>query len=233
MHVVPGLIICKGMIQTWNLIQSINYEQMGRSIRYFLIKLLNSWQSLLIMVSFFKKQLHDQQIRHPSSLHCSFFFITYKCPFTNNTPKWIKVWIPKWRFVPTDIVPSVYKGPCFKSIPQGHNTGHNRRTEGRRTAISFPSWMPDCGVHLVTEWINTIYSFSLFYLSLSLFFFFTVILASIETYQVHFQELELELTHQGKWVLEVDEKNSHVDIPFKRQAWSMNSHVKKINSNAF
>lgn len=54
------------------------------------------------------------------------------------------------------------------------------------------------------------------------FFFFTVILANIETYQVHFQELELELTHQGKWVLEVDERNSHVEIPFERQAWSMN-----------
>lgn len=54
-HVVPGFVICKGMIQTWNLLQSINYEQMGRSSRYFSIKLLKSWQSLLIMVSFFKK----------------------------------------------------------------------------------------------------------------------------------------------------------------------------------
>lgn len=33
--------------------QSIIYEQIGRSIRYILIKLLNSWQSLLIMASFF------------------------------------------------------------------------------------------------------------------------------------------------------------------------------------
>lgn len=32
--------------------QSVNYEQMGRSIRYILIKLFDSWQSLLIMVSF-------------------------------------------------------------------------------------------------------------------------------------------------------------------------------------
>lgn len=59
--------------------QSIIYEQIGRSIRYILIKLLNSWQSLLIMASFFFPFLFflttswPTQIKHPSSLHCSFF----------------------------------------------------------------------------------------------------------------------------------------------------------------
>lgn len=74
--------------------QSINYEQMGRSIRYILIKLLNPWQILSIMVSF--KQPHEPtQIQDPPACVVLFFVITYKCPFTNNTPKLIKVWIPK------------------------------------------------------------------------------------------------------------------------------------------
>lgn len=74
--------------------QSINYEQMDRSIRYILIKLLNPWKILSIMVSF--KQPHEPtQTQNPPACVVLFSVITYKCPFTNNTPKLIKVWIPK------------------------------------------------------------------------------------------------------------------------------------------
>lgn len=38
---------------------------------------------------------------------------------------------------------------------------------------------------------------------------FTVILASIETYQVRCQELELELTLQGKWDLKIEWENGY------------------------
>lgn len=148
-----------------------------------------------------------------------FFIITYKCPFTNNTPKWIKVWIPKWRFVPTDIVPSVYKGPCF----QVHSPVVHQRTQLQNWSASNShfSFLPERPTAVSTQSLTELTQYILFVCFFD-FFFFTVILANIETYQVHFQELELELTHQGKWVLEVDERNSHVEIPFERQAWSMN-----------
>ena len=71
-----------------------------------------------------------------------FFIITYKCPFTNNTPKWIKVWIPKWRFVPTDIMPSVYKlKPFFNK--------HNRLKNSENSA-----WHPyDLSILLRYCWV--------------------------------------------------------------------------------
>lgn len=81
-------------------------------------------------------------------------------------------------------MPSVYKGPCESLF---HVLQHRAQLQYRSTLrailpLENTAEHPTV-VHIVIYGINTC---------------FTVILASIETYQVHCQELELELTLQGK-----------------------------------